>query len=422
MKSEKLIEQAYAAASEQFAELGIDAESATKSLDQIAISVHCWQGDDIRGFENPDSALSGGIAVTGNYPGRARNPDELRADLEKVLSLTPGAHKVSLHAIYAETGQARVERNELQPDHFIGWIDWARQNKLGLDFNGTFFSHPNADSGMTLASSDPTIRKFWIEHGQACRRIGAAMGQALETPCICNVWIPDGCKDTPVDRKAPRHRLRESLDEIFHENFPTEHLRDSLESKLFGIGSESYVVGSHEFYMGYALQNRKLLCLDTGHFHPTEMVSDKLSAVLAFIDEVLLHISRPIRWDSDHVVTAGDELRAIAQEIIRGGYQQRVHIGLDYFDATINRIAAWVIGIRAARKALLGALLEPIELLRQHEQCGDFTARLALLEDSKTLPVGAVWDHYCLTRNVPPDTNWLVDVKTYEQDVLANRE
>ncbi len=422
MKSEKLIEKAYAAANEQFVEFGIDCESAMKLLDQVAISVHCWQGDDISGFENPDSTLSGGIAVTGNYPGKARNADELRQDMEKALSLTPGRHKVSLHAIYAETGQARVERNELQGEHFSGWIDWAKQNKLGLDFNGTFFSHPQAASGMTLASGDPAVRKFWIEHGQACRRIGATMGKALQTPCICNVWIPDGYKDTPVDRKAPRQRLRESLDEIFRQDLPTEHLRDALESKLFGIGSESYVVGSHEFYMGYALQNQKLLCLDSGHFHPTEIVSDKLSAVLTFVDEVLLHISRGVRWDSDHVVTAGDELRAIAQEIVRGDYLKRVHIGLDYFDATINRVAAWVIGIRAARKALLGAMLEPIELLRQSGERGDFTTRLALLEDSKTLPVGAVWDHYCLTRNVPPDTNWLADVKTYEKNVLANRE
>ena len=421
MKSDKLVEKAYVVASQQFAELGVDVDAAIAAVDKIAISVHCWQGDDIGGFENTGRQLSGGIAVTGDYPGRATSGPQLRQDLDKALSLSPGAHRINLHAIYAETGGARVERNELQPEHFSEWIDWAKANELGMDFNGTFFSHPQADSGLTLSAAEPDVRKFWIEHGQACRRIGAAMGKAVGSPCVCNLWIPDGSKDVPVDRKAPRERLRSALDDVFAEDLPAEHLLDSLESKLFGIGSESYVVGSHEFYMGYAMAAGKLICLDSGHFHPTEMVSDKLSAVLTFMDEILLHVTRGVRWDSDHVLVGCDELRAIAQEIIRGDYVGRIHIGLDYFDATINRVAAWVIGIRAMRKALLDAMLEPIDLLRQSEQAGDLTTRLALQETSKALPTGAVWDYYCLTRNTPPAANWLADVKTYERDVLAKR-
>jgi len=415
------IEQAYDQARQRYAELGVDTEQAMQRLQQVAISLHCWQGDDVGGFESTEGLSDGGIMATGAYPGKARTADELRMDLDKALSLIPGPCRVNLHAIYAETS-GKVERNELAPEHFARWIDWARQKNLGLDFNGTFFSHPKAASGFTLSSADEDIRRFWVEHGIACRHIGAAMGKALGSPCVTNVWIPDGYKDIPVDRKGPRERLRRSLDEIFAEQIDQAVLLDSVESKLFGIGSESYVVGSHEFYLGYALANDKLLCLDTGHYHPTEVVSDKISSVLTFLDEILLHVSRGVRWDSDHVVILSDELQALAAEIVRGGYLERVHIGLDFFDASINRIAAWVIGARCMVKALLIALLEPTDKLKQLEAQGDYTARLALLEELKTMPFGAVWDYYCLKQDVPVGPDWLDEVKQYEAAVLASRQ
>jgi L-rhamnose isomerase len=415
------IEQAFQQAAQRYTELGVDVQKAMQRLATIPISLHCWQGDDIAGFERTGAELGGGLAVTGNYPGRARTPEELRADLEKALALVPGKHRINLHACYAETGGRRVERNELEPAHFQNWIDWARGHGLGLDFNPTFFAHPRAADGYTLAHRDGAIRRFWIEHGIVCRRIGAAFGRALGTPCVTNVWIPDGSKDTPVDRKGPRLRLADSLDAIFAEAIDPMLQRDAVEGKLFGLGSESYVVGSHEFYFGYALRRGKLLCLDTGHFHPTEVVSDKLSAVLAWLDEVLLHVSRGVRWDSDHVVTLSDELIAIAQELVRGDYLGRVHIGLDYFDASINRVAAWVIGTRAMLKALLRALLEPAQLLSQAENEGDNTRRLALQEEIKDLPVGAIWDAYCLKKNVPVAGEWLTEIKRYERDVLSRR-
>jgi L-rhamnose isomerase len=365
--------------------------------------------------------LGGGLAVTGNYPGRARTPAELRADLDVALSLIPGRHRLNLHAMYAETGGQRVERNELEAAHFQSWIDWARAKRLGMDFNPTFFAHRKAADGFTLAHADAGIRRFWIEHGIVCRRIGAAIGKALGTPCVTNVWIPDGSKDTPVDRKGPRQRLAEALDAVFAEPLDPRHNLDAVESKLFGIGSESYVVGSHEFYLGYAIKNRKLLCLDAGHFHPTEVLSDKISSVLTWLDKILLHVSRGVRWDSDHVVTLTDELEAIAQELVRGDYLGRVHIGLDFFDASINRVAAWVIGARSMIKALLLALLEPIEKLRELEAAGDFTGRLAWLEEIKTLPSGAVWDYYCLQQNVPIGPAWLNEIRRYERDLLARR-
>lgn len=418
----KRIEQAFALAKERYAEMGVDVEQALKRLSEISISLHCWQGDDVRGFEETGAELGGGLAVTGNYPGRARTPDELRADLDMALSLIPGKHRLNLHAMYAETGGKRVERNELAPEHFQNWIEWAKAKGMGMDFNPTFFAHPKAADGFTLSHPDKAIRQFWIEHGIVCRRIGAAMGKALGTPCITNVWIPDGYKDTPVDRKGPRERLTESLDAIFAEPIDPRFNRDSLEGKLFGIGSESYVVGSHEFYLGYAISRKKLLCLDTGHFHPTEVVSDKISAVLMWLDEILLHVSRGVRWDSDHVVILSDELQAIAQELVRGGYLNRVHIGLDFFDASINRVAAWVIGARCMIKALLMALLEPIDTLRQLEAEGNFTARLAMLEELKTLPFGAVWDYYCLQSDVPVGEAWLAEVKRYEKEVLSKRD
>jgi L-rhamnose isomerase len=415
-------EEGYGHAAQRYVDLGVDPEGAMRALRATSISLHCWQGDDVGGFETPDAQLSGGgIQATGNYPGRARTADELRADLNQALALIPGAHRLNLHACYAETGSRRVERNELQPEHFGRWIDWAKSRGMGMDFNGTYFSHPLAASGFTLSSADPAVRRFWIEHGQACRRIGAAMGTALGTPCVTNVWIADGYKDIPVDRKGPRLRLQAALDELFREPLdPSVHL-DAVECKLFGIGSESYVVGSHEFYLAYAVRHGKLLCLDAGHFHPTEVISDKLSSVLIFVDRILLHVSRGVRWDSDHVVTLTDELQAIAQELVRGGFLQRTHLGLDFFDASINRVAAWVIGTRNLLKALLIAMLEPIELLRQAEAREDYTGRLALLEESKTLPYGAVWDEYCRREGVPVGPAWLDVVRRYEQQVQSRR-
>jgi L-rhamnose isomerase len=418
---DRRIEAAFALAKERYLELGVNVEQALERLAGIALSLHCWQGDDVGGFESVGAELGGGLAVTGNYPAKARTADELRADLDRALTLLPGRHRVNLHASYAETGGRRVERNDLAPEHFAGWLEWARSRRLGLDFNPTFFAHPRAASGFTLAHPDEGVRRFWVEHGSACRRIGAHFGKELGTPCVTNVWIPDGSKDTPVDRKTPRDRLRRSLDEVFAEPLDPRFNRDAVEGKLFGIGSESYVVGSHEFYLGYALKGKKLLCLDAGHFHPTETIADKISSVLTWLDELLLHVSRGVRWDSDHVVTLTDDLRAITEELVRGGYLERVHLGLDFFDASINRVAAWVIGARCTLKALLAALLEPTRTLRELEATGDYTGRLALLEELKTLPVGAVWDGYCLRQGVPVGADWLGDVRSYEREVLARR-
>jgi L-rhamnose isomerase len=416
------VSAAFQLARDGYAALGVDADAAIRTLATVPISLHCWQGDDLGGFEPGRGGLGGGLAATGNYPGKARAADELRSDVGKVLELLPGRHRFNLHAIYAETDGKKVDRDALEPRHFQGWIDWAKSVGLnGLDFNPTFFSHPLADDGYTLAHRDAGVREFWVRHGARCRRIGAAMGAALGTPCVTNVWIPDGSKDTPADRTGPRLRLVHALDEIFTEQLDASHNLDSVEGKLFGLGSESYVVGSHEFYLGYAISRRKLLCLDAGHFHPTEVVSDKLSSVFAWLPRVLLHVSRGVRWDSDHVVTLGDELRAIAQELVRGDYLKRVHIGLDFFDASINRVAAWVIGARAMLKALLEALLEPTQLLREAEDRRDLTARLALQEAFKSLPASAVWDKYCTVANVPLDGAWLAEVKTYERDVLSKR-
>ena len=387
----------------------------------MPVSLHCWQGDDVGGFERAGEDLGGGLAVTGNYPGKARTPDELRADTVKALSLIPGKHRFNLHACYAETGGRRVDRNELCPEHFKGWIDWCKELGLGMDFNPTYFSHPKAADGMTLAHPDTGIRKFWIEHGIACRKIGAAIGAALKKTCVTNTWIPDGMKDLPVDRVAPRQRLTEALDEIHAVPVNRTDNLDAVESKLFGIGSESYVVGSHEFYLGYAVTRKKLLTLDTGHFHPTETIVDKLSAVFNYVDEILLHVSRGIRWDSDHVVIVDDSLLAIAQELVRGNFLGRTHIGLDFFDASINRVAAWVIGTRAMLKALLIAMLEPTPLLCELEKGGDYTARLGLLEELKTAPFAAVWDCHCLRQGVPVGPAWIGAVKQYETDVLSKR-
>src|SRR6266436_952976 len=416
----KQIEKGLTLAQECYAHYGVDVSKALRQLARIPISLHCWQGDDVGGFESTGGELGGGLAVTGNYPGKARTPTDLRADLLKALSLIPGRHRLNLHASYAETKGQRIDRNELAPEHFSRWIDWAKRHRLGMDFNPTFFSHPKAEDGFTLSHRDRGIRQFWIEHGIASREIGAAIGKALSQACITNLWIPDGYKDTPADRRRARERLVASLDAIFKKPTPKAFNLDSVEPKLFGIGSESCVVGSHEFYIGYAITRKKLLTLDAGHYHPTETIADKISSVLQFLPEILLHVSRGVRWDSDHVVTFTDDLQAIAREIVANGYGGRVHIGLDYFDASINRIAAWVIGTRNMLRALLMALLEP-PAIRLAEAAGDHTARLGLQEEAKALPFGLVWDFYCESKSVPVGDAWLTEIRRYEKEVLSLR-
>ncbi len=399
---------------------GVDVENAFRRAAAIPVSIHCWQGDDVNGFENSGS-LDGGLAVTGNYPGRARTPQELRADIDKVMSLVPGTKRLNVHALYAEYDKTgKVERNNITVENFRNWLDWGKENNIALDFNPTFFAHPKAADGFTLSNADKDIRKYWIEHGIACRKIAEEFGKAQGTACITNFWVPDGFKDTPFDREAPRRRLQESLDEIFAVKIDQNYNRDAVESKLFGIGAESCTVGSHEFYLAYCMKNNKMVCLDAGHFHPTEVISDKISSVLLFADELLLHVSRGVRWDSDHVVTLNDELYAIAQEILRYNYDKKVHIGLDYFDASINRIGAWTIGARSMQKALLAAALEPVEALREAEESNDNTARLALLEDFKTLPLGAMWEAYCEYCKVP-GSGWFDQIREYEKTVLSKR-
>ena len=412
---------AYKIAQERFAAWGVDTESALQQLEGIPVSLHCWQGDDAGGFENLGRALGGGLVATGNYPGKARTPDELRADLEKAYSLIPGRHRLNLHAFYGEFDGKKIERNEIAPEHFKHWIAWAKEKKLGLDFNPTCFSHPQAADGFTLSHQDKAIRQFWIEHCIRSREIGAAMGKALDKTCVTNIWIPDGMKDTPADRVAPRERLKASLDAVFEKPLSPKHNLDAVEPKLFGIGSESYVVGSHEFYLGYAISRKKLLTLDAGHYHPTEGIADKISSVLQYLPEILLHVSRGVRWDSDHVVIFNDDLLAIAREIVANGFWDRVHIGLDYFDASINRVAAWTIGTRNMIRALLVALLEPAAKLRAAEMEGDYTTRLALQEEIKSLPFGAVWDFYCEQQNVPVGEKWLTEAKNYERNILSKR-
>ncbi len=411
----------YPLARDRYAEIGVDADAALARLATIPLSLHCWQGDDVAGFESFGTGLTGGLAATGHYPGKARTPDELRRDAAMALSLIPGRHRFNLHASYGEFGGRRIDRDAVGPEHFAGWIDWARELGIGLDFNQTYFSHPKAADNLTLSHPDGAIRQFWIDHGIACRRIGAAFGRALGTPCVTNLWIPDGMKDAPADRLGPRERLRDSLDAIFEERIDAALNRDSVEGKLFGLGCESYTVGSHEFYLGYAATRRTLVTLDTGHYHPTESVADKISAVLLFVPEIVLHVSRGVRWDSDHVVVLTDDLESLAQELVRGGFLGRAHVGLDYFDASINRVAAWTIGARNMLKALLKALLEPSERLRALELDGDYTSRLALLEEQKTLPFGPVWDEYCARAGAPVGVAWLAHVKDYERDVLATR-
>ena len=409
----------YENAKELHAGIGVDTEEAIRRLSGVKISMHCWQGDDVKGFEG-GGALSGGIAATGDYPGRARNFEELTSDLDAAFRLIPGRHKVNLHASYAVTDR-NVERNALTPADFQAWVDYAKDRGLGLDFNPTFFSHPMAADSLTLSSPDPVKRQYWIDHTKCCRRIAESFGKALGQPALDNIWIPDGYKEVPADRLGPRMRLKESLDEVFSEKLDGTVLYDSVESKVFGLGLEAYTVGSHEFYMNYAAKNGLLCLLDNGHYHPTEMVSDKIPAMLLFSEKMALHVTRPMRWDSDHVVRFDDELREIASEIVRCGALDRVFIGLDYFDASINRVAAWVIGMRNMEKALLAALLTPHARLKACQDAADFTSMLAMQEELKTYPFAAVWDEYCARMGVPVRENWLPEVRQYEKDVLANR-
>lgn len=408
-------------AKEKYEKLGVNVEEAFEKLKKLSISVNCWQGDDIGGFEVEQQELSGGIDVTGNYPGKATTPEELRGDLEKALSLIPGTHRVNLHSIYAETEGEKVDRDALKPEHFKNWVEWAKNNNLGLDFNPTLFSHPKTDDGLTLAHPDEEIRDFWIRHCQASRRISEYFGKELNTPSLTNIWIPDGFKDTPSDRLTPRKRLKDSLDKIYEDKIDEKYNLDALESKLFGIGSEAYVVGSHEFYMNYAMKNDKLCLMDTGHYHPTEMVSNKISSMLLFNDKLALHVSRPVRWDSDHVVAFDDELKEIGLEIVRNDALENVLIGLDFFDASINRVAGWVIGTRNMIKSILYALLVPNDHMKELQEKGDFTKRLALYEEFKTYPFGAIWDYYCETMGVPVREEWLHDVERYEKEVTNKR-
>ncbi len=419
---EKLIEKAYEIAKEQYAEYGVDTDKVVDEIEKVVISLHCWQTDDVGGFETPDAELSGGgIQATGNYPGKARTIPQMRSDLDKVFALLPGKQKLNLHASYGDFDGKRIDRDQIEPEHFQSWIDWAKTHNTGLDFNGTFFSHPKADSGFTLSSKDESIREFWVEHLKRCRKIASDIGEKTGICCVLNTWIPDGSKDIPVDRNGHRALLKKSLDEGFALNYEPRYMKDAVESKLFGIGSEAMVVGSHDFYLGYAIKNNKLICLDNGHFHPTEQVGDKISSVLQFVDEILLHLTRGIRWDSDHVLTLNEDLQLIAHEIIRINALSRIYIGLDFFDASINRIGAYVTGTRAAQKAFLYALLEPYSMLKQFEENNQNFERLFLFEKMKTMPWGAVWDYYCLKQEVPLDSEIIKEVQNYENEVLKKR-
>lgn len=421
MKKE-VIEKAYKLAKEQYAALGIDTDQVIAEMDKINISLHCWQTDDVGGFEKADSVLGGGgIQATGNFPGKSKTIEQMRSDLDKVMSLLPGKQRLNLHAIYGEFGGKAVDRDKIETKHFQGWINWAKKRGIGLDFNCTCFSHPLADDGFTLSSKNEKIRKFWVEHTKRCRAIAADMGKQLGTPSVHNIWIPDGSKDTPVDRNALRKQLKKSLDEIFEVKYSKKHLKDSVESKLFGIGSESMVVGSHDFYVGYAIKNNIMITLDNGHFHPTEQVGDKVSSILQFVDEILLHLTRGVRWDSDHVLTFNDELLLITQEIVRCKALGRVNIGLDFFDASLNRIGAYVIGTRSAQLAFMYALLEPHKLLVKFEEKNRNFERLALLELLKTKPFGAVYDYYCLLNKVAIGQDYIDEIMKYEAEVLLKR-
>lgn len=414
------VKERYEEAKAKYASIGVDTEEVLQKLAEVKISMHCWQGDDVKGFLTPDGELTGGIMATGNYPGAAHTPDQLRQDLEKAFSLIPGNHKLNLHAMYLDTDEP-VDLNEIEPKHFEKWVAWAKKQGIGLDFNPTFFSHPMMKDGLTLAHPDKEVRDYWIEHGKRARKIAEYMGKEIGQTCIDNFWMPDGMKDNPIDRLSPRHRLMESLDEIFSEELNEEYTQDAVESKLFGLGAEAYTVGSHEFYMGYGLTRNKLICLDAGHFHPTEVISNKLSSLALFSKGIMLHVSRPVRWDSDHVVIMDDELQEIGKELVRNHLLEKTAIGLDFFDATINRIAAWAIGTRNTQKALLKAMLEPIEELKEAELNFDFTKRLAFTEELKDFPYADVWNYFCEINNVPVGMDWYQEVLQYEKDVQSKR-
>ena len=416
-----MTKERYLEAKKAYADLGVDTDEAIQKLSKAKISIHCWQGDDVNGFENFGGA-SGGIAATGNYPGKARTPEELMADLDKAISLIPGKNKINLHAIYAITNGEKVERSDLKPEHFTKWVEFAKERGLGLDFNPTLFSHPMVKDGLTLSHPDPEVRKYWIKHCQACRTIAEYFGKELGQPCLNNIWIPDGLKDVPADRLGPRQRLKESLDEIFSQKVDKRYVIDTVESKVFGIGVESYTVGSHEFYLNYAAKNNVLCLLDNGHFHPTEIVSDKISSMLLFADKVALHITRPVRWDSDHVVLFDDELKEIAKEIVRNDALDRVLIGLDFFDASINRISAWVVGTRNMQKALLYAMLQPNDKLKAMQDSANFTELMVVNEELKLYPFGDVWNYFCEINHVPQRGEWFSAVKDYETEVLSKRQ
>lgn len=420
---ENNILKSFQIAKEQYAEIGIDVEEALKRLDKTAISLHCWQADDVSGFEKEGASLEGGgIQATGNYPGKARTVDELRMDMEKVYSLIPGKHRLNLHALYGEFKSYPADRDKIEPKHFASWADWAKKIGIGIDFNSTFFSHPKANNGFTLASKDKAIRDFWIEHGKRCREISEYFGKTLNSRCVHNIWIPDGMKDITVDRFKYRELLVDSLDKILAKKYDTKLMRDSVECKLFGIGSESYVAGSHEFYLGYAIKNKTMLCIDIGHFHPTESCADKVSSIFQYVDELLFHVTRGVRWDSDHVVILNDEIRELMQEVVWADKLDKVCIGLDYFDASINRIGAYVVGTRAAQKAILLALLDPVKKLRGYEDKGQNFEKLALLEELKSMPFGAVWDYYCLQKNVPVGEKYISEIQKYEKEYTSKRK
>ncbi|MBO4995650.1 MAG: L-rhamnose isomerase [Muribaculaceae bacterium] len=415
--SKDLIAKAYEMARERYNEIGIDTDKVLDILQKVEISLHCWQTDDVRGFESAGD-LTGGIQATGNYPGRARNIDEVRADILKAMSMIPGKHRLNLHEIYGDFKGEAVDRDMVEPRHFESWIQWALENGIKLDFNSTSFSHPKSGD-LTLSNPDKGIRDFWIEHTKRCRVVAEEMGKRQGDPSMLNVWIHDGSKDMTVNRMLYRDILKESLDEIFKVKY--DNMKDSLESKVFGIGLESYTVGSNDFYIGYGVSRQKMITLDTGHFHPTESIADKVSSLLLFVPELMLHVSRPVRWDSDHVTIINDETLDLCKEIVRCGALSRVHIGLDYFDASINRIGAYVIGTRATQKCLLRALLEPISTLRAYEAEGKGFERLAMLEEGKSMPWGAVWDMFCERNNVPVGERYIADVQKYEREVTSKR-
>jgi L-rhamnose isomerase len=421
MDLSKIVNDSYRIAKERYAELDIDTDAAIEALSQVSLSFPCWQLDDVNGLERMGEHNGGGTVVTGSHPGKARNGDELRSDAEEVFSLVPGRHRLNLHSIYRECRNP-VPRDEIAPEHFSRWVSWAKALGIGLDFNPTYFDHPNASDGFTLSHADEGIRQFWIRHGIAARQVSSSIGVELGKTCIMNTWVPDGFKDSPVDRASYRMRLRDSLDAVFTEELDRDAMRDAVESKLFGIGSESCTIGSHEFYMGYALQHGKMVCFDMGHFHPTEQIGDKLSSMLLFSEELLLHLSRPVRWDSDHVVVLDPELELVAEEIVRNGYLGRVHLALDYFDGTLNRVAALAIGGRATLRAFCRAFLEPHKDLAESERRGDFTTRLLFQEELKAMPWQAVWDYWCLSSGVPVGSReFLERTKKYESSTLAAR-